>query len=753
MKKFVERIASRAKFRESVDQMNRDVSARPAPKSKYYYYGGEDYDYERGGSSSFNPEDENHFHRDRSPSVWVRPGDTVRVGKHEVKGGFFYFGDTLDCPHNGYVQDPSLVDPTLRYIAGRRDLDLCLCRAEENMTGGYYVLEPYERAGYLEWLAGDRDNPELCGGFVFLYFCGIERRILIDDQEGEVSDTEFVELLAELRRLQQVYGAVLEDFGASVTGLLSYVVMTNQRAKGHASPDIPSLEESLHLPDVYKVPLARAAANGYPVSPEVALAWLRNHPDHGAYMRAMECAMEFEALFRLRYRHTFGEGIVIKPTNKISLVAFYDTANSTIGRIESRFNLPNASLLKTPFRQLVKLLRSCADELAPFDSLIRGNGGSRDCLEAVSLLPADFLAEGSYPALEHIKTLLEGYASGSGGLIPAAQLLEYMNGNRSEQPGEEHEWMISNVAEKAGFGTAPDARYHDAAADIDGNITVFPGGHGDDFAPSVDFRKIMTVLRMGSMALGDDRNMDSPGARILRSQIDGNRRLTETEKRSLRAYLLWRIQAPRSQAGLRAQIKILDAREKAAAASVALSTAVADGATGPDGIRRLEGIYRLLGLDKNMVSSDMHALLSSRGKQSRADAGIHEISSGSAASGLNIDLVNMYEEETRNVRGILENIFEDEECAVDNVAAADTERFGMASGLDEKNRRLYEKLVARPQWSSDEVRKLCGEMELMVDGSIEMINDWAFENTGAPLIEVGSSVLVDQEVAKAIHSL
>ncbi len=41
-------------------------------------------------------------------------------------------------------------------------------------------------------------------------------------------------------------------------------------------------------------------------------------------------------------------------------------------------------------------------------------------------------------------------------------------------------------------------------------------------------------------------------------------------------------------------------------------------------------------------------------------------------------------------------------------------------------------------------------MNLMVDGALETLNEWAFEHANAPLIEDGELVYIDIELAKEI---
>ena len=42
--------------------------------------------------------------------------------------------------------------------------------------------------------------------------------------------------------------------------------------------------------------------------------------------------------------------------------------------------------------------------------------------------------------------------------------------------------MLSSIVEKAGFGIAPDIRFHHAKPDIDGKVVLFSGGHGEYFS-------------------------------------------------------------------------------------------------------------------------------------------------------------------------------------------------------------------------------------------------------------------------------
>jgi hypothetical protein len=63
------------------------------------------------------------------------------------------------------------------------------------------------------------------------------------------------------------------------------------------------------------------------------------------------------------------------------------------------------------------------------------------------------------------------------------------------------------------------------------------------------------------------------------------------------------------------------------------------------------------------------------------------------------------------------------------------------------------KLISKAEWPYEELEELCDGLQLMTAGAVETINDWAFDKAGAPLIEVGSTVFIDIELAEEIASL
>ena len=63
------------------------------------------------------------------------------------------------------------------------------------------------------------------------------------------------------------------------------------------------------------------------------------------------------------------------------------------------------------------------------------------------------------------------------------------------------------------------------------------------------------------------------------------------------------------------------------------------------------------------------------------------------------------------------------------------------------------KLISKAEWPYEELEELCDGLQLMTAGAVETINDWAFDKVGAPLIEDGSTVFIDLELAAEITAM
>lgn len=448
--------------------------------------------------------------KNKEKGRWVKPGETIKVDKFEINRGFFYVGGQLKSL-DGYATESSLLDPTLEINLDSPD------HAGELMDywPSYSHLRPESRAAYVEWLASDRSDPETCIGYVFLYFYGIERRLLVDDKNGTVPDDERKSLIQELERLKNIYGGN-RSFNSYVTNLLSHIWVINHQ-NDDEKPSNDLLVAKRNFTSVFKFLLATAVNNGKPIDAELALAWVRSHPEFNLRTPARRCKDEFDTLFKLRYTNKFGDGLKINPNKTKLRLDYYSASSSLRGYQSVQLDLPDTSRLKAPVKKLMDLAESCTSELEPFSRFIGRPGNSRDSLTAISLLPKDLTV--SHPQLESLKIWMNGQIDLSGGLASVESMLEQLGDDSFLKINTKEAEMLANISEKAGFGIAPDIRFHQAKPDINGKLVIFPGGHGDGFSPSREFRKVGIILRLGALVAGIDGHIDEAETALLRNVI------------------------------------------------------------------------------------------------------------------------------------------------------------------------------------------------------------------------------------------
>ena len=689
----------------------------------------------------------------KKKAKWVKPGERVKVGKVTIQRGFFYLGGQLNGLTRSYVEsDASLVDPTLKIDSKSPDY----AGIQMGYWPRYDRLPPQSRAAYIEWLAGDRTDPETYIGFVFLYFYGLERRLLVDVQKGEVSDSERKALIQELQRLRNAYGDH-RSFHSYVTALLSHAWVINHKILDE-KPDNDLLVATRGFTSVFKFLLSQTVQNGEPINAEIALAWVKSHPEFTLRTPARRCPIEFDALFKLRYRSKFCNGLEVRP-NKTRLQLEYQPISPSLTGYQSvKLDLPDVSRLKGPVKKLVTLAESCTSELDQFSRYVGRPENSRDSLSALSLLPNDLIASVSNPQFDNLKAWMKTQVTDSRGLVSVESILQHFGEDAPLKINKKEAEILSNIAEKAGFGVVPDIRFHHAKPDIDDKIVLFTGGHGESFSPSGEFRKVGTILRLGALVAATDDHVSDSEVRALKEVISQDSRLTETEKRSLDAYMLWRLSTPANMSGLKKRLDLLSANEKVAISHILVSVALADGKIDPAEIKQLEKLYTQLGLDKGLVASDIHNLSTSRSpRPDRASKSSYTTSAQPASSfALDRDLLRLLEEETKEAQSVLESIFSDEDLPEEPEVEAPTvapTNNGSIQGLDSKYHELYVKLITKAEWAYEEIEELCDGLQLMTAGAVETINDWAFDKVGASLIEDGSTVFIDLELAEEITAM
>ena len=686
----------------------------------------------------------------RAEQLWVPPGHEARVGDLRLPGGMLYIGHSLAAVAQEWTIEAALVDPRLP-AGGTPD------HLGERMGywPSYSSIDPDCRAAYLRWLAGGRSDPNTAIGYVFLFFYGLERRLLGDAEVAAIEPEERAAILTEVRRLRSIY----TDSGSVNSysrGFLDFLEMTHETERLYLA-EPPKPEGTRRLSHELRVGLGQLARDGRPLPWTWAWAWVNQHPETRRRTPASRCEEEMERLFATRYERDCGDGIVLKPGRK-RLVQQYRPASPSLRRTFAREvgGLPDIEAQPGPIRRLQAVFEECMADLDPFSRWLGRNPAGRGTLQAAALLPAELVdgSEGSGTA--DLAAWLEQVLDGDAPAITSPEPLLTRWGAAEGRSFRKADAVgLAQVLGKLGVGMEPDVRFGGPRPDKVKRIVLFRSAPGAPTAPSPAYTVAVLSTFFGAAAATADDVVAPEERDLLTAQIQEADGMTEGDRARLVAHLEWLLVERPGLAGLKKRLEAVDSQRRSAIGHLLIRVVAADGRIEREELKVLAKLYRQLGLDPASVHSDVHTFLAGgtpaagqpvtvRDPVDAPGFAIPEPGTGqeepsrSARPPVAIDRTVLQSKlsESREAGRLLASIFEDEEDAEDVASPKpETDEVDLVEGLDLVHSRFLRGLAEKELWARADVEDLAGRLDLLVDGAIETINDLAFDAVDEPALD------------------
>jgi tellurite resistance protein len=666
-----------------------------------------------------------------------------------------YLGADL-APIRGWHQhEPALIDPNLP-VARRSP-------ARDGAGMGYwpsYSEIPSEcRAAYLEWLANGRSDRSAYIGYVFLYFYGLERRLLFDLRHLPDRKQEAQQLLPEVERLLSLYpeNRSFRRYGTSLLET-ARALWADGRAYDHA----PSFRSGRReLPPDVRLAVGQLIAEGKPIPGDWALAWVIGHPETRLGTPARRCAEEFRELFLRRFAERFGTGMTLKPNKRRLTISHAPASASFGGDFEIPFDsVPDIGGLSTPLRALRELAETAASELESYSRFVGRDPKRARSIQAIALLPRELAETRESPDLINLRAWIDAtVGSAEYAVTTASVVMVRWECARTDRMGRAELGSFAKMLESLGFGIEPDPRYGGGALAADQKIVLFRQREGAPPAVSPTYHAATLLLRLAAAVASSDGGVTEQEERHLEEHLERSMALTGAEAQRLRAHLHWLIASESGLTGLKRRIAEIDEPSRHRLAQFTVAIAAADGVIDAGEIKTLGKIYRMLGLDPDQAFADIHSLTAgstwSPADQpvavrppEAADLG-HAIPArpqalSSAATGFRLDMdrVERTLAETAVVSNVLASVFvDDDEPAPSSIP----EEAKLAAALDPSHVRLLGALAGRSEISRQEFEEIAERLHLLPDGAFEMLNDAAFDRVGGPLLEGEDPITVDPE--------
>lgn len=692
-----------------------------------------------------------------STTKWVPAGTEVRVGNHVIRGGMVYVGGFLPKKGALHENENCLINPQLP--VGRNGDPM-------GVTMGYWPayghITPEARKSYLEWLAGDRSDPDAYIGYVFLYFYGLERRLLLDRDPNDAP-----QVLMEVRRLLTIYGDS-GSFRRYAAKLISaYELKTMSYSQGF---DLGAENNSYEVPISVKVALGQRLETGTPVEPDLLLAYVMTHPETQVRTPAKRVEPSLlKRMFADELENRFPKGVRISGKSGRKLRLDYHACSGTFDLEIKPFGLDliDVTERKQPIEDARIAFEACVEKLDAYSRALGKSNGLKPKLTAVAKLPAPYRLEEACRLSD--QPLVHLYEWSNEKRSVKIEDLAALAGMPKDKPiTRAFVSELSATLAGVGFGHTGDPDFATKSPKIGDTVIVFPLT-GTPSMPTAAYKPAQLMALLGLLMAFADGELQPQELSELHARIDGEPDLSIDERQRLKAELTVGLEDPRRLDDFAKKLKDVDPNSRARIADTLIAMATADGTIHPDEVRQLERLFRLMSLDAAALYAHLHngAVLTHGEMKATNDDDIPEIIPPDQAAAtipipppplpsrktsIRVDASRLeaIREETRMAAELLSDIFADDAeptpeplpVEIDEPEAAGD----LFEGLERRYGALLLELRVRGEWAADEFGRLAREAGLMPAAVINALNDWALDLFGELLLEGEDPIAINLEL-------
>lgn len=681
----------------------------------------------------------------------------MHVGGYAIRGGFIYVGRGLPDEKSG-KPDPALIHPGLPVDPRAPDY----AGARMGYWPSYSAIAPSSRAAYLHWLADGRQAPGAYIGYVFLYFYGLERRLVVDAQWSAVARAERAALVGEVRRLLGIYGTN-GSFRGYAESLLSYMSLASGGQRYLSPP--PGKQEGWELPFELRVGLGQLAADAEPVPAAWALAWLRLHPRAWLRTPATRCPDEFNEIFTRRYTERFGGGMMLERGGPV-LHASYRPASMGIAirDLPADRQIPDVDDAESAFQKLRELAEGVCVELDGYSRYLGRHPDAAGSAAAWALLPPGLERPVSAATHALVNWARQNLGDSATVTVAAADLVaRWSAASGGNGAGKADAELLARVLERFGIGIDPDVRFEGPSLAAQAHVVLFHRAAEITNTPSTQYMAAATLVELGAAVALADGQLANVERQLIDQWVLTRPGLGDDECRRLRAHLIRALEDPPTPAALRKHVGLLPRALQLEAGEMLIALARSDGSIDRAEVSRINRLFDALGLDRPQLNSQPdrpgHADLTRLRTAGDPERG-HTIPRprsdppGGGSLVLDPELISTRLAESQRAADLLAGIFTGEDTStfpsLGTLPGPDApqDEGAAVAGLDASHLAFLTRLADRPTWRRSELGNIAAKLGLLPDGALAIVNEAAFDATGELVCEGTDPIEINSDVIK-----
>ena len=682
---------------------------------------------------------------DTAVLTWHGKGESISIGPYTLADPLVYV-----CDGRGSSLEASCINR--RHAVGKPVV-------ESVGSLGYYPeysrLSADQRANYLQWLASGRCGGLADIGYAFLYFYGLERRLLIDDKD-------LSPIVKEVVRLLETY-AVSGSFDGYLSRFLSYTL---------ARTGIGTLKEKWFQAvfertraqrdeQLLSVGLAWLFSNERPLPPEWARRIARLDPRSPWSVVLERLPEQFDAMFLKRYREQYGEGMKLTAAKRDREVV-YRPANPSLLRDDAlatelkSVRVPHVMGIQSQFAPLVQLWAGCIEDLKPL-SRVMAKGAAVSTRAAYEAIPDDLKAETEHPDKTHWDRLVAEQVQEDGTVILEVGTLAAIQGY-AEKPKltAKQSESIAHTADAVGFVIEPDPRITNRAYSWKDHVVLFRPEDRPSLPTDGHFAGAALLLELGMFIAAADGEIEEREIDHVAYFLESQFLLDPADARRLDALKRVFLSQHPALEGIGKRLKtVLGVEQIESIGRFLFGVAAANGTIEKAEVAALRAAYRALGIDPKGLDGQL-ADYQRREREpvevvaTPEDQDLGEIIppretiNPRPVYSLNPELIATLIRQSIEASGIIGAAMGEDEPEV----AIETKpepplRDSRFEGLEQRYSAVLVLLCGRSSWTRSEFDELVRQHHLMTSGALDKVNEWAYERFDDPILEVvGESINV-----------
>lgn len=699
------------------------------------------------------------------PGMWSNlQGEPLRT---DVPNGTIYFygeGTQLDLGR-GVVKQP-LIYVTSNSAKGAFDaslLDTTLPVAplgsvvEERLPywPNYYDCSPSQRSAYVSWLLGGRTDPQMELGYVFIYFYGLERRVLIDQMDH-------LPVVEEVIRLLPIYdhSNSFRNYATKFLWLSLYLASKQQQ--------IPSdlLNRAMQVThrwedDTIRHYLAIQIETDKALPVEFAFVVAKHDARTTSSVIVRRHGDKFCELFKEKFELVFKVGFKLRSSKNPKRLRYFPASGTPhiYDELESKLpQQPDVLRITSQFKPLVRMWDECIDELKAYNREHRKSDGEMTA-EAYESLP-ESLREDDHPELDDWLALWERYANDDGwSVVPVSEIATLKSIDPRATLTKTQCNKILTSADAIGIGVEPDARLTGKSYKWDQPVCFFflESTEPDDTSA---YNAASALLRLGLNIAEADGHIDQVELDHIAMHLEGQFNLSESQSIRLKQleYLLINYEGVDNSIG-KFLSKRLTTDQCRMIGEFLVGVAAADEVIEPSEIKALKKAWRSLGIDESGLDTLLEQYATEIPVGGNQPAQPASTKSAETEFHLDMQAVSRIMSETQQVATILQQAMSVDEDAemepeVDDSpqppvappTALSRDERDLTSSLPVRFEPFFNAVIDREEWSAADLKSLASEHGVMLNGAVEAINEWSTDEFGDWLINEGDTYSIQREL-------